>query len=194
MRFDGTTGELIDLFVSAVDGGVSALIFGPDNNLYASNTNNSRVLRYDGATGAFIDVFIPSGRGGLLTSHYLCFTNTDPTTLAYVPPPQSRYLITAPAAVVSGTPFDVTVTALDSSAQIDTNYQGTVSFSSSDTGSGVVLPADYTFTTGVGGDNGVHTFPGGLTLVTVGVQTLTVTDRVSGGITGSVTISVGPGP
>jgi len=56
-----------------------------------------------------------------------------------------------------------------------------------------VLPADYTFTTGVGGDNGVHTFSGGVTLVTVGDQTLTVTDKVSG-IAGSATITVGPGP
>jgi hypothetical protein len=193
MRFDGATGELIDLFVSAVDGGVSALVFGPDNNLYASNTNNSRVLRYDGATGAFIDVFIPSGSGGLLTSHYLCFTNSDPTSLASVPPSQSRFLFTAPATVVSRTPFDVTVTALDSAGKIDTNYQGTVSFSSTDTDSGAVLPADYTFTTGDGGDNGVHTFPGGFTLVTVGTQALTVTDTASG-ITGGLTITVGPGP
>jgi hypothetical protein len=55
----------------------------------------------------------------------------------------------------------------------------------------VALPADYTFTTGVGGDYGVHTFR--VTLITLGDQTLTVTDKVSG-ITGSVTITVGPGP
>jgi hypothetical protein len=57
----------------------------------------------------------------------------------------------------------------------------------------VVLPADYTFTTGDGGDNGVHTFSGGVTLITGGDQTLTATDKVSG-ITGSVTVTVGPGP
>jgi hypothetical protein len=56
-----------------------------------------------------------------------------------------------------------------------------------------LLPADYTFTTGAGGDNGVHTFSGGVTLVTLGDQTLTVTDNVSS-ITGSLTITVGPGP
>ena len=57
----------------------------------------------------------------------------------------------------------------------------------------VVLPADYTFTTGDGGDNGMHTFSSGVTLVTVGAQTLTVTDKVSN-VTGSATITVGPGP
>jgi hypothetical protein len=68
-----------------------------------------------------------------------------------------------------------------------------VTFSTTDPDSGVVLPADYTFTTGVGGDNGVHSFSGGVTLVTVGDQTLTVTDTVSA-IAGSTTITVGPGP
>jgi hypothetical protein len=76
---------------------------------------------------------------------------------------------------------------------IDSNYQGTVTFSTTDPDSGVLLPGDYMFTTGDGGDNGAHTFPGGVTLVTLGDQTFTVTDKASG-ITGSVTITVGPGP
>jgi hypothetical protein len=107
--------------------------------------------------------------------------------------PGNRFQITAASTAVSGTPFDLTVTALDLYGNLDTTYQGTVTFSTTDPDSGVVLPADYTFTTGVGGDNGVHTFSGGLTLVTVGAQTLTATDTVSG-IAGSATITVGPGP
>jgi hypothetical protein len=103
------------------------------------------------------------------------------------------FTVAAPTSVSSATPFDLTITALDPYGNIDTNYQGTVTFSTTDPDSGVVLPADYTFTTGVGGDNGVHTFSGGVTLVTVGAQTLTVTDTVSG-IAGSATIPVGPGP
>ncbi len=66
----------------------------------------------------------------------------NPTTLAYVPAPDSRFLITASPTAVSGTPFHVTLTALDPSGNIDTNYQGTVTFSSTDPDSGVVLPAD----------------------------------------------------
>jgi adhesin/invasin len=65
-----------------------------------------------------------------------------------------------------------------------------VTFSTSDTDPGIVLPADYTFTAA---DAGVHTFPGGATLITSGDQTVTTTDTVSG-ITGSVTVTVGPGP
>jgi hypothetical protein len=111
----------------------------------------------------------------------------------YLATPVPTLRIETPTAAVSGTPFDVTVTALDASGNIDTNYQGTVTFSTTDPDSGVVLPADYTFTTGDGGDNGVHTFPGGVTLVTVGDQTLTSTDKVSGR-TGSAIVSVNPGP
>jgi streptogramin lyase len=196
VRLNGTTGELIDTFVSPGSGGLSGptgLIFGPDNNLYVISSYNNSVLRYDGATGAFIDTFIPPGSGGLGGPLYLVFTNADPTTLAYVPAPQSRFLITAAPTAVSDTPFDITVTALDPAGNIDTNYQGTVTFSSTDTDPGVVVPSDYTFSTGDGGDKGVHTFPSGITLVTVGNQTLTLTDKISG-ITGSATITVGPGP
>jgi hypothetical protein len=103
------------------------------------------------------------------------------------------FAVAAPASVPSGNAFDLTVTALDPYGNVDVNYQGTVSFSSTDPDTGVVLSADYTFTTGVGGDNGVHTFSGGVTLVTVGDQTLTVTDTISS-IAGSATVTVGPGP
>jgi hypothetical protein len=107
--------------------------------------------------------------------------------------PVPAFLITVAPTAVSGTPFDVTVTALDPYGNTDVNYQGPVTFSTTDPDNGVALPADYTFTTGVGGDNGVHAFPGGVTLVTVGDQTLTVTDT-SSGIAGSAIITVGPGP
>jgi streptogramin lyase len=195
-RVNGTTGEFLNTFVSPGSGGLSGtagLIFGPDNNLYVLSQNNNSVRRYDGSTGAFIDTFVGSGSGGLSGALFFSFTNTDPMTLAYVPPPSSRFLITASTTAISGTPFDLTVMALDPSGSIDTNYQGTVTFSTSDPDSGVVLPADYTFTTGDGGDNGVHTFSGAVTLITVGDQMLTSTDTVSG-ITGSVTVTVGTGP
>jgi hypothetical protein len=94
---------------------------------------------------------------------------------------------------MAGMAFDVTVTAVDSFGQVAVGYTGTVMFSTTDPDTGVVLPADYTFTTGVSGDNGVHTFPGGVMLITLGDQTLTVTDTVSG-ITGSIIITVGPRP
>jgi sugar lactone lactonase YvrE len=107
--------------------------------------------------------------------------------------PGKRLQLTAASTAVAGVPFDITVTALDPSGNIDPMYQGTVTFSSTDSDSGVVLPADYTFTTGDGKDNGVHTFNSAVTLVTLGDRTVTATDAASG-FAVSVTITVGPGP
>jgi streptogramin lyase len=192
LRFNGTTGEFIDTFVSPGSGGLNLtgnlFLFGPDNNLYICGEGNRSVLRFDGTTGAFLDVFIAAGAGGLRLPHGLWFTNTDPTTHSYGRGPANHLLITASRTAIAGTPFDITLTALDLYGNMDTAYQGTVTFSTTDPDNRVVLPAEYTFTTG---DNGVHTFPGGVILVTVGDQTLIVSDAVSG-ITGSVTVTVGP--
>jgi adhesin/invasin len=73
------------------------------------------------------------------------------------------------------------VTVQDSYGNTVTGYTGTVSFTSTDTNASVVLPAAYTFTTGEGKDNGVHTFTG-TTLITTPTQTITVTD-------GSITVA-----
>jgi hypothetical protein len=197
LRFNGATGEFMDTFISPGSGGLNGpgplMLFGPDNNLYICSENNDSVLRFDGKTGAFIDAFIGSRAGGLLFPHGLCFTNTDPTTHSYGRGSASHFLITASRTAVAAAPFDVTVLALDLYGNVDTTYQGTVTFSTTDSDPGVVLPADYTFTTGDGGDNGVHAFSSGVSLVTLGDQTLTVTDMVSG-LSGTLTITVGPGP
>ncbi len=89
----------------------------------------------------------------------------------------------------AGSAFDVTVTALDQDNNVAVHYVGAVSFSSTDHGSGVVLPADYTFTAA---DAGVHNFAGGVTLVTAGSQSLSVVDTstVTGGGSASANASV----
>ena len=61
LRYDGTTGELIDEFVPAGSGGLNepgaGITFGADGNLYVTSSDTNEVLRYDGTTGEFIDVF-----------------------------------------------------------------------------------------------------------------------------------------
>jgi hypothetical protein len=193
LRYDGKTGAFLDAFVSEGSGGLqypTGPIFGPDGNVYvrSSPSDPGALLRYDGTTGGFMDEFVPYGSGGLTNNANFAFRYTDPTTLAYVP--GSRFHITAASTAVTGTPFDIMVTALDHYGNIDTSYQGTVTFSTTDADSAVVLPADYTFTSG---DNGMHTFSGAVVLLTEAGQSLTVTDSVSGMI-GRVTITVGPGP
>jgi streptogramin lyase len=108
------------------------------------------------------------------------------------PGPADHFLVTAPASVSSGTAFDVTVTVQDAFNNTVPGYDRTIQFSTSDADPGVVLPANYPFNPGT--DQGVHFFDHtqgqGVTLITAGAQTLTVTDTISG-ITGSTTVVVG---
>src|SRR6266851_619481 len=60
----------------------------------------------------------------------------------------SAFVVTVPGTVASGTPFDVTVQAVDVFGQVAFGYTGTVTFSVTDTDPAVVLPLDYTFTAG----------------------------------------------
>jgi sugar lactone lactonase YvrE len=98
------------------------------------------------------------------------------------------FAVAAPASVSTGTLFNIAVAVLDRYGNPAVNYQGTVTFSTSDTDPGIALPADYTFTAD---DAGAHTFSGGVTLSTPGDQTITATDTASG-ITRTVTVTVGP--
>jgi hypothetical protein len=106
----------------------------------------------------------------------------------------TAFVLDAPATVTAGVPFDVTVTAVDRFGQVAVGYSGTVTFSTTDPDSGVVLPADNTFTAE---DGGLHTFSdtgrGETTLRTPGDQLLTVTDIADGTLTGSATVTVDPG-
>jgi streptogramin lyase len=80
-RYNGTTGALIDTFVSVADnGGLPAMIdmtFGPNGNLFVSHTNAVtnifNVLEYDGTTGAFLGEFVTNGSGGLSYAAGLVF-------------------------------------------------------------------------------------------------------------------------
>ncbi len=87
--------------------------------------------------------------------------------------------VAAPATAITGNSLAVTVTALDSSGNVATNYAGTVKLSSTD--SAAVLAGDlggsYTFTTGAGGDDGVHVF--NVKLLTAGSQKITAGDTTA---------------
>jgi hypothetical protein len=97
----------------------------------------------------------------------------------------SHLSISGPSSATAGSPFTITVTALDPYNNVATSYLGTIHFTSSDTQA--VLPADYTF---VSGDSGKHTFTNGITLNTVGKQMVTVTDTQVGTIQGKKSITV----
>jgi hypothetical protein len=116
---------------------------------------------------------------------------TGSSTIAVSAAPANHFLITALPTAISGVSFDVTVAALDPYGNVDTDYVGTVTFTSSDSDRGVVLPADYTFQST---DSGTHSFTAGVTLLTPGDQTLTATATADRTLTGSTTVTIAPGP
>jgi len=104
------------------------------------------------------------------------------------PAAASRLSITAPATATAGRPFTITVTAFDPYNNVATGFGGTIHFTSSD--SRAQLPSNYTF---VASDKGVHTLGNGVTLRTIGTQTITAIDIFNTSITGSASVSVGVG-
>ena len=107
-------------------------------------------------------------------------------TISVSPATAAQFAISAPYYVSIGVPFSITVTALDAYNNIATGYTGTVQFTTTDKGTGVVLPSNYTFTSG---DAGVYTFSD-VTLETAGTQTLTATDTANNQIQGHIQTSV----
>ena len=96
--------------------------------------------------------------------------------------PATHFTVSAPGAATAGTPFNVTVTALNAANTTVTGYAGTVHFTSSD--GSAALPANGNLI------NGVGTFA--VTLQTAGGQTVTATDAVTNsitGISGTITVS-----
>jgi hypothetical protein len=90
----------------------------------------------------------------------------------------SLTISTSSTTTTAGTAFNVTVTATTASGATATGYVGTVHFTSSDGQAG--LPVDYTFTAA---DAGVRKFS--VTLKTAGSQSITATDTIISGITGT---------
>jgi len=94
----------------------------------------------------------------------------------------THFAISAPANIPSGTPFNITVAALDGSNQSAASYSGTVHFTSTDPR--VQLPSDSTL------PSGSKVFSA--TLTTAGGQMITATDASKASVAGtSNTINVG---
>ncbi|TMG55535.1 MAG: hypothetical protein E6H84_06745 [Chloroflexi bacterium] len=97
-------------------------------------------------------------------------------------PQVKDFKVAAAATVTAGTAFSLTVTAEDAQGNPATWYSGTVHFTSTDSSSGVALPADATLT------NGTGTFSA--TLIRAGSQNVSATDTVTSTITGSANVTV----
>ena len=106
-------------------------------------------------------------------------TGTGSVFVARIGAPPTHLAVNTPASATSGSPFSLTVTALDASNNQATSYTGTIHFTSSD--GQAALPSDYTFTVA---DSGIHIFSG-VTLSTPGNQTITATDTANAAVTGT---------
>jgi hypothetical protein len=105
---------------------------------------------------------------------------TDVGAFEVQPATQVTHLgVSGPESAVAGTPFTVTVQALNDLGDPVPGYTGTVHFTSSD--ARALLPADYGFTAT---DRGAHAF--NVTLKTSGSQSVTVADP-----TGALTATTG---
>ncbi len=103
------------------------------------------------------------------------------TVAASVP----RLVLTIPANTNAGNPVGIDVTVKDQFDNAVPGYTGTVTFTSSDSGPGAVVPAPITFAAGAGGVG--HT---SATFVTLGAQTITASDGASSAATGSAVSTV----
>jgi hypothetical protein len=127
---------------------------------------------------------------GLIGARTLQFTAPGLTTatsntITLTPGPATQLAVTGlPNPFTTLTTSPVTVTVRDISGNVATGYGGTIHFTSTDLLG--TVPADYTFGPG---DAGVHTFSPGVSLRTVGTQTVTATDAANS-LSGSQTVTV----
>jgi lysophospholipase L1-like esterase len=96
--------------------------------------------------------------------------------------PASHLAVATAATPTAGTPFSFTVIAQDDAGNTATDYAGTVHFTTTDTSTKVVLPADAKLV------NGQGTFSA--TLIKAGAQTITATDTTTATITGTLSVTV----
>ncbi|HVV67086.1 MAG TPA: IPT/TIG domain-containing protein [Candidatus Saccharimonadales bacterium] len=192
--------------VQAVDANGNPVVSTQDITLSLSTDSSSgffaRDLNEDPATRwSYDSVVLPAGQSQV-TFYYKdnlqgtpTVTVTDPngTAVHQQETIGSRYKflvtgITDP--VQAGIPSSVTVQAVDYAGQPQSDYTGTVHFTSSD--GAAILPSDFTFTAGM---LGLHTFVNGITMRSAGEWCVTATDTSAASITGSqCNITVTPPP
>ncbi len=177
------TVTAIDLYDNTVPGYSGTVHFSSsDANALTSLPGNSTLTN---GFGSFSATLTKAGTQSITATDIGTPAITGSSNITIAAASATHFMIGAPTGVTAGSPFTVTVTALDTYGNTAAGYTGTVHFTSSDTGSQTSLPANTALTAGVGAFS--------VTLTTAGSQTLTATDTVSGGITGASSIAVTAG-
>jgi streptogramin lyase len=191
--------DVITQFTRSVGGGIYGLTAGPDGNVWFAVSGYRNIARINPTTGAITDyparppMFQPWGittgpDGNLWTADFRPQASVGVATLA-----TSELVVTQPppASVAAGSPFGLTVQAQDSSGNVITTFNGTVTVALGD-------DSNYNGSPTLGGtltvtaSNGVATFSN-LTLSNAGYYFSLYTS--GGGLGWGVTntISVTPG-
>jgi lysophospholipase L1-like esterase len=186
--------------------GVQTSSVGSSSAVIGWQTNNKASSQVD--YGATTDYGSNVADAATLTSHSLTLTGLTPNTTYHyqvsgtdtfgqsaasadatftttvVVGAASHLALATTATPTAGTAFSFTVTAQDDAGNTATDYAGTVHFTTTDTSTGVVLPANATLT------NGQGTFSA--TLIKAGAQTITATDTATSTIAGTLSVTVRP--
>ncbi len=183
-----SSGTAVSVNVTALDAS-NNLVPGYAGTVHFTSSDAQAVLPANSTLTAGVGTFSVT----LKTVGSRTVTATDTVTSSITgasaainvsPGAATHYSITAPATATAGTPFSVTVTALDAAGNVATGYSGTIHFTSND--AQAVVPADVTLVSGVG------TFS--VTLRTPGSRTASVTDTATSSITatsGAITVTAG---
>ncbi|HLX64748.1 MAG TPA: PKD domain-containing protein [Planctomycetota bacterium] len=123
--------------------------------------------------GRTITITNPDGQSVTSATNLLCISTGSGTI---------GLSVSGPTAADTGVPFFINVAAVDVCGAPQSNYTGTVSFTSDDPNA--TLPGNYTF---VASDNGARMFM--VTLVKLGSVKITATDAVNS-LSGSLTVTV----
>lgn len=174
------------------------------NNVATGYTGTIRFTSTDKLAGLPSDFTFTSGQAGVMTftanlktAGTQSITATDLVTpsitgtqsgIVVTPAAASKFIVSGhPTTVNAGDTSSFTITAQDAFGNVDVNYAGKVTFTSSDPQAS--LPSAYTFTSA---DQGVRTFTD--VLRTAGLQSITVVDAANASVTGKVSnINVLPG-
>jgi hypothetical protein len=184
--FDTTTGKLV--FDSGfVAGGPDGTTVG--TGLYTQflivNCNDGTVVAINLNTKKQAVVASGGSRGDFARTDYRngSFLVSQTAEVDRISFPPVFLHVHSPTTVYTGTPFSVTVTAVDGNGNTVTSYTGTVDFTSNDPLAN--LPGRYTFTSS---DQGSHTFS--VTLNTKGNESVSITDNANESIDGSISEAV----
>jgi hypothetical protein len=140
-------------------------------------------LATDAGTATFTARLLTAGTQALTATDTVGFFGGTQNGILVTPAAAVSFAISAPPTATQGVPFRIQVFALDPYGNIDTNYTGTVAFTSSD--DAAALPDNYMFQPG---DAGVATFT--VTLNTLDDQTIMVTDIMDNSINGTTVVTV----